>query len=152
LGKLEAHLARVMNASTDASASKKSTDASSRNDVSESSAATTGRTAGSNERTFVRVGTDRLDALMNLAGELVVSRSRLLSRVDTLRLMQTELGRGSRRLIDTVDRFREEHEFSRLDGRTEQRTFALAAGAEHSMPTTTQAAEASAASDARADG
>ena len=32
-------------------------------------------------RRYIRVATDRLDALMNLAGELVVSRSRLLSRV-----------------------------------------------------------------------
>ena len=33
------------------------------------------------DRRYIRVATDRLDALMNLAGELVVSRSRLLSRV-----------------------------------------------------------------------
>jgi chemosensory pili system protein ChpA (sensor histidine kinase/response regulator) len=67
-------------------------------------------------RRFVRVPTDRLDILMNLAGELVVNRSRLNSRVDLLRGLQTELGRGSRRLIDTVETFREEHEFGKLNG------------------------------------
>jgi chemosensory pili system protein ChpA (sensor histidine kinase/response regulator) len=67
-------------------------------------------------RNFVRVSTERLDQLMNLAGELVVSRSRLMSRVQGLRVVQLDLRRGSRRLIETVDQFCEEHEFVRLDG------------------------------------
>jgi chemosensory pili system protein ChpA (sensor histidine kinase/response regulator) len=69
------------------------------------------------DRRVIRVSTERLDTLMNLAGELVVSRSRLNNRVDRLRLLQTELVRGSRRLLQTVDAFREEHEFANLDGR-----------------------------------
>ncbi|MFO0744405.1 MAG: Hpt domain-containing protein [Myxococcota bacterium] len=69
------------------------------------------------ERRFLRVSLERLDALMNLAGELVVSRSRLLSRVGALRGLQTELGRSRKRLVDTVDRFRAMYEFANLDGR-----------------------------------
>jgi chemosensory pili system protein ChpA (sensor histidine kinase/response regulator) len=64
------------------------------------------------EKRVIRVATARLDALMNLAGELVVSRSRLGDRVGKLRALQTELGSSRRRLIETVERFREEHEFS----------------------------------------
>ncbi|HEY2516305.1 MAG TPA: Hpt domain-containing protein [Polyangiaceae bacterium] len=68
-------------------------------------------------RRFIKVATERLDVLMNLAGELVVNRSRLLSKVGTLRTLQTELGRGSKRLVDTIDAFRRENEFANLDGR-----------------------------------
>jgi len=69
------------------------------------------------DRKYIRVATDRLDALMNLAGELVVSRSRLLTRVGALRGLQRDIGFGSRRLIEAVDDFRGEHEFANLDGR-----------------------------------
>jgi chemosensory pili system protein ChpA (sensor histidine kinase/response regulator) len=69
------------------------------------------------DRRYIRVATDRLDALMNLAGELVVNRSRLLSRVTTLRSLQQGLGFGSRRLLETVEDFREDHEFANLGGR-----------------------------------
>lgn len=64
------------------------------------------------DRRFIRVSTERLDALMNLAGELVVSRSRLMSRIEVLKQLQAELGRSRRRLMDTVESFREEHEFT----------------------------------------
>lgn len=64
------------------------------------------------ERSFVRVATDRLDGLMNLVGELVVSRSRLLDRVGVLHGAQQELERSYRRLTETVENFREEHEFA----------------------------------------
>ncbi len=64
------------------------------------------------ERSFVRVATDRLDGLMNLVGELVVSRSRLLDRVGVLHAAQQELERSYRRLTETVENFREEHEFA----------------------------------------
>jgi chemosensory pili system protein ChpA (sensor histidine kinase/response regulator) len=70
------------------------------------------------DRKFIRVGTERLDALMNLAGELVVSRSRLLARVGTLWKLQQELGRRSRSLLETVDEFRDTYEYASLDGRT----------------------------------
>lgn len=78
-------------------------------------AADTGTDAA--DRRFIRVATERLDSLMNLAGELVVSRSRLLSRVRILRNIQQELSRTSRRLVESVEAFREENEFANLDGR-----------------------------------
>lgn len=71
-----------------------------------------GAPADAADRRFIRVSTERLDALMNLAGELVVSRSRLMSRIDVLKQLQLELGRSRRRLMDTVESFREEHEFT----------------------------------------
>ncbi len=81
------------------------------------------------ERRFIRVATERLDSLMNLAGELVVSRSRLGSRVVVLRNLQLDLSRSRKRLIDRVDEFREQHEFSNLDGSRKARQ-AVAAGKE----------------------
>lgn len=65
---------------------------------------------------FVRVGIDRLDSLMTLAGELVVSRGRLMARMQGLKSMHFDLARESRRIVDTVDRFCEEHDFVHLDG------------------------------------
>jgi chemosensory pili system protein ChpA (sensor histidine kinase/response regulator) len=73
------------------------------------------------DRKFIRVATERLDTLMNLAGELVVSRSRLLARAASLRQIQTELHWGSRRLLESVETFREENEFTNLDGRKVRR-------------------------------
>ena len=64
------------------------------------------------ERKSIRVSTDRLDALMNLAGELVVSRARLLRRVQALNVMQRELSGSKRRLLETVEGFRDQHEFN----------------------------------------
>lgn len=64
------------------------------------------------DRRSVRVATARLDGLMNLAGELVVSRSRLSRRVGALRTLQRELSAGRGRLSRAVDRFREQHEFT----------------------------------------
>ena len=68
----------------------------------------------SEERRFIRVSTDRLDSLMNLAGELVASRSRLMTRVSMLRGLQEELSRSRSRLVHTVETFREEHEFANI--------------------------------------
>ena len=74
-------------------------------------------TNDASDRRFIKVATERLDILMNLAGELVVSRSRLLGKVTDLRALQTELGRGSKRIVDTVEAFRRDNEFANLDGR-----------------------------------
>ena len=70
--------------------------------------------AGAFDRKFVRVSTERLDGLMNLTGELVVSRSRLARRVSALQTMHRELTMGRNRLVRAVDRFREQHEFSTM--------------------------------------
>jgi chemotaxis protein histidine kinase CheA/ActR/RegA family two-component response regulator len=80
-------------------------------DGSEATGTGTGTLDGA-DRKHIRVSIDRLDALMNLAGELVINRSRLLSRIDALQVHQSDLGRSSRRLTEIVERFREEHEFS----------------------------------------
>jgi chemosensory pili system protein ChpA (sensor histidine kinase/response regulator) len=93
-------------------ASMHSQDSRSAND-----AASHGSVADGADRRFIKVATERLDVLMNLAGELVVSRSRLLSKVGMLRSLQSELGRGSKRLVETIDAFRRENEFANLDGR-----------------------------------
>ncbi|MFN8094167.1 MAG: response regulator [Vicinamibacteria bacterium] len=69
------------------------------------------------DRRTVRVTSERLDGLMNLTGELVVGRSRLLRRVARLRGMQRLLSLGHQRLGGAVDRFRERHEFSGTSGR-----------------------------------
>ena len=66
------------------------------------------------DRRSIRVSVDRLDALMNLAGELVINRSRLLSRIDWLRGLQVDLGRSSRHVLEIVEKFRDDHEFSTL--------------------------------------
>src|SRR6185503_19739765 len=60
------------------------------------------------DRRNLRVSIDRLDALMNLAGELVINRSRLLSRIDWLRGLQVELGRSCRHVVDIVEKFRDD--------------------------------------------
>jgi len=94
------------------------------------------------DRKTIRVATERLDGLMNLAGELVVSRSRLMSRVVVLRSLQQELGRSSRRLVEAVDRFRDEHEFSLVGaGRNASRAVPVAvASPAAERPDTMQAA------------
>lgn len=66
------------------------------------------------DRRNLRVSIERLDALMNLAGELVINRSRLLNRIDWLRGLQVDLGRSCRNVVDMVDKFRDDHEFSSL--------------------------------------
>jgi len=121
LPRFEALVAKV--AESTAPASTRSSRASARS----SSSTDLERAGETDTRKYVRVGTDRLDALMNLAGELVVSRSRLMLRVGALRTMQTELGRGGRRLIETVEHFCDAHEFAGMDARAQ---LAMAAGSE----------------------
>jgi chemosensory pili system protein ChpA (sensor histidine kinase/response regulator) len=64
----------------------------------------------------IRVAAERLDQLMDLAGELVVSRSRLMTRVGVLQSLERELGRNNERLLGVVDDFRERHEFTSIAG------------------------------------
>ncbi|HVH42155.1 MAG TPA: Hpt domain-containing protein, partial [Labilithrix sp.] len=140
LPRVEAHLARVLSgrgggaSGRGAPAAFTASAGASEGSRGESGASARSANEGALARNFVRVGTDRLDQLMDLAGELVVSRSRLMSRVQGLRAVQLELGRGSRRLIETVHQFCEEHEFTRLDARVASSRvapiLALAAGAE----------------------
>lgn len=69
------------------------------------------------DRRYLRVALDRLDALMDLAGELVVGRSRLTSRLGVLRGLQRELDRRRFHLNQKVESFREQYDFHNLDGR-----------------------------------
>ena len=66
---------------------------------------------------WVRLGTDRLDHLMRLAGELVISRARLDAQVTGLASLQSELRISRARLTETVEGFRTRWEFGGLDGR-----------------------------------
>ena len=78
---------------------------------------------------WVRLGTDRLDHLMRLAGELVISRARLDAQVTGLASLQSELRISRARLTETVDGFRTRWEFGGLDGRRRAVAARVAAGA-----------------------
>jgi chemosensory pili system protein ChpA (sensor histidine kinase/response regulator) len=64
----------------------------------------------------IRVAAERLDQLMDLAGELVVSRSRLMTRVSVLQGLERELGRNNERLLGVVNDFCDKHEFTSIAG------------------------------------
>ncbi len=68
------------------------------------------------DRRYLRVSAERLDELMNLAGELVVNRSRLLNRVGSLKSLHHQLGDTRRALFTRVDDFRRQYEFANLGG------------------------------------
>jgi chemosensory pili system protein ChpA (sensor histidine kinase/response regulator) len=69
------------------------------------------------DRRFVRVAADRLDSLLDLTGELVVCRSRVLSRVHRLQqLHKEELARHGT-VIELIDGFASSTQFTNLDGR-----------------------------------
>lgn len=67
-------------------------------------------------RRSLRVASDQLDRLMRMAGELVITRSRLSARLSGLGETQRELSASRGRLLATVDGFRARNEFSGLDG------------------------------------
>jgi chemosensory pili system protein ChpA (sensor histidine kinase/response regulator) len=116
-GRLDARLTRLLDrASQSASASgaRPSQLGSWESRLGEGSEASSPIDSPAPDRRSLRVSIERLDALMNLAGELVIGRSRLLGRLDWLRGLQVDLGRSSRRVIDVVEKFRDEHEFSRF--------------------------------------
>ncbi len=77
---------------------------------------------------FVRVAATRLDGLMDLAGELVVARSRMNRRVYQLESFQENLGSARKRLLETVVDFVDRYEFAGLAGQnsTTQRLVAPA--------------------------
>lgn len=67
-------------------------------------------------RRSLRVASDQLDRLMRMAGELVITRSRLSARLAGLGETQRELSASRGRLLATVDGFRARNEFAGLDG------------------------------------
>ena len=80
---------------------------------------------GLDQRRSLRIDADQLDRLMRMAGELVVSRARLTSRLGQLADTQREMTGSRERLVSTVEGFRAHHEFSGLDGRNRTTAAAL---------------------------
>jgi chemosensory pili system protein ChpA (sensor histidine kinase/response regulator) len=78
------------------------------------------------ERRFVRVPADRLDNLLDLAGELVVCRSRMVSRVNRMLRLQDDDSYRHEGVISLIDGFAGATQFTNLDGR--RRRLAGAAG------------------------
>jgi chemosensory pili system protein ChpA (sensor histidine kinase/response regulator) len=64
------------------------------------------------EGNFLRVNTERLNALMNLVGELVVNRSRLDRKLALLDELKKQLNFCRNRLVGAVGNFQEKYEFS----------------------------------------
>ncbi|HEY0991732.1 MAG TPA: Hpt domain-containing protein, partial [Kofleriaceae bacterium] len=77
-------------------------------------------------RRFVRVAADRLDGLLDLVGELVVARSRILTRVGRLQHLQDDDQQGHSAVVRQIDDFVTATEFVNLDGRRSR--FAAAGG------------------------
>jgi len=61
----------------------------------------------------IRVDSDRLDLLMNLIGELVISRSRLEKKLADIARLKDEMFFGKTRLIQAITEFQERYEYSR---------------------------------------
>lgn len=68
------------------------------------------------ERRFIRVGADKLDALMAMVGELVVSRSRVNADLGALASLHDAQGQRQRRLVEVVETFTEQAEYANLGG------------------------------------
>jgi chemosensory pili system protein ChpA (sensor histidine kinase/response regulator) len=67
---------------------------------------------GETENRMIRISSERVDQLMTIAGEMVLSRSRLLARVQRLRTMQRDLVGSRGRLLSVVDGFVDRYEFN----------------------------------------
>jgi chemosensory pili system protein ChpA (sensor histidine kinase/response regulator) len=64
------------------------------------------------EKQFIRVNIDRLDNLMNLVGEMIVSRNRLGRQVDLIKLLREELSFSQSRLLHEIKKFEEKYEYT----------------------------------------
>lgn len=102
--------------------------------VSRSAAVLPERGKGSREKTYVRVATARLDHLMNLAGELVVTRARLNDRAGTLQSLHLDLNASRQRLVERVEAFRIGNEFSLRSGARRELRVVSEAGTAAPMP------------------
>jgi chemosensory pili system protein ChpA (sensor histidine kinase/response regulator) len=78
-------------------------------------------------RRYVRVAADRLDGLLDLVGELVVARSRILTRVERMQGLHDEDQDRHSAVMRQVDDFVASTRFANLDGRRAR--FAAAGGA-----------------------
>jgi chemosensory pili system protein ChpA (sensor histidine kinase/response regulator) len=68
-------------------------------------------------RRFVRVAADRLDGLLDLVGELVVARSRILTRVGRMQGLHDDHQNRHDAVVRQLDDFVTSTEFANLDGR-----------------------------------
>ena len=64
------------------------------------------------EKQFIRVNIDQLDNLMNLVGEMIVSRNRLAHQVDFIKLLREELSLSQNRLLHEIKKFEEKYEYT----------------------------------------
>jgi len=64
----------------------------------------------------VRIALDRLDSMMNVVGELVINRTRMLGRLAELERLADVLNFSKGRMSDKIGEFQEKHEFNRLVG------------------------------------
>ncbi len=64
------------------------------------------------EKQFIRVNIERLDNLMNLVGEMVVNRNRLVKQVELIRGLREELAFSQKRLLHEVKKFEEKYEYT----------------------------------------
>lgn len=64
----------------------------------------------------VRIALERLDSMMNVVGELVINRTRMLGRLTELQRLAEVLNFSKGRMSEKISDFQEKHEFSRLTG------------------------------------
>ncbi len=64
------------------------------------------------EKQFIRVNIERLDNLMNLVGEMVVNRNRLVKQVELIKELREEITFSQKRLINVVKNFEEKYEYT----------------------------------------
>jgi chemosensory pili system protein ChpA (sensor histidine kinase/response regulator) len=79
-----------------------------------SGSAGTGKAGG--ERRFIRVPAERLDALMDMVGELIVTRSRVNAGLSSLSQLHQQQEQRRQRLVEIVETFTEQAEYTNLGG------------------------------------
>jgi chemosensory pili system protein ChpA (sensor histidine kinase/response regulator) len=62
----------------------------------------------------VRIALERLDRMMNVVGELVINRTRMLGRLEELEKLADVLNFSKGRMSDKVTEFQDKYEFSRI--------------------------------------
>ncbi|MEZ4360969.1 MAG: Hpt domain-containing protein [Kofleriaceae bacterium] len=84
----------------------------------------TGKQVGA-ERRFIRVPAERLDALMDMVGELIVARSRVNTGLSTLTALHDAQEGRRQRLVQIVETFTEQAEYANLGGAARRQRRAL---------------------------
>ena len=64
------------------------------------------------EKQFIRVNIERLDNLMNLVGEMIVNRNRLVRQVEFIKTLREELAFSQSRLLHEIKKFEEKYEYT----------------------------------------